>query len=60
MNKEKFQIIYMMIFIISSLGIAGNMELGVESPKWLLISFGVSGVLSICKIGYWIKKRRLF
>lgn len=56
MKKEKFQIIYMMVFIISSLGIVGNLERGIETSKYYWIIFGVSGMLTALKLMYWFKK----
>lgn len=55
-NKEKIraaiQLSYIFIFLFSAIGICGNIELGVKTPIYCWIIFGISGFLSIGKIIY--------
>lgn len=50
--KKKFQATYLLIFFITSIGIAGNIELEFETPLYIKILFIISGLLSVSKIIY--------
>lgn len=50
--QKIFQAIYLLTFFILSRGIVGNIELNIETPKYILILFIISGLLSVSKIIY--------
>lgn len=60
MNKEKFQLLYMFIFMISTIGICGNIELDIITSIHCWIIFIISGLLTIGKIIYWTINKKLF
>lgn len=59
MNREKFQLLYLFIFIISIIGICGNIELGINTPLHCFITCIISGLLSLGKIIYWISNNKI-
>lgn len=50
--QKIIQAIYLLTFFILAAGIAGNIELEFETPKYILILFIISGLLSVSKIIY--------
>ena len=44
---------YIFLFIFLSLGIVGNIELGVKTPAIILIVYSIVSILTIGKIVYW-------
>lgn len=49
-----FQITYLLLFFIMGIGIAGNIELGVETSTSHLISFAIVSFLTVGKFVYCI------
>lgn len=50
--RKLFQTTYLLIFFVTSIGIAGNIELEFETPKYILILFIISGLLAVSKTIY--------
>lgn len=50
--QKIFQATYLLIFLITSRGIAGNIELEVETPLYIKILFIISGLLTVSKMIY--------
>lgn len=54
MKREIFQLIYIFMWLIMSIGIVGNMELGIKTPTISLIIYSVLSFLVAGKIIYWV------
>ena len=50
--QKMIQYTYLLVFLITGIGICGNIELDFETPKYILILFIVSGLLTVSKIIY--------
>ena len=50
--KKMFQRIYLIIFLITGIGIAGNIDLGIKTNPILVTVMIISGALCIGKIVY--------
>lgn len=50
--RKIFQATYLLLFFITGIGIAGNIELEFETPLYIKILFIISGLLSVSKIIY--------
>lgn len=53
MRREVFQALYMALHLFLSVGIVGNMELGVKTPVYIWILFSITSFLVIGKMIYW-------
>jgi hypothetical protein len=53
MSKEVFQGLYLSLHLFLSLGIVGNMELGVQTPIYIWILYSITSFFVIGKIIYW-------
>ena len=57
MSSLNFQALYLALHLFLSLGIVGNMELGVQTPLYIWILYSITSFFVIGKIIYWhIKK----
>ena len=57
--RKIFQRSYLLLFMIMSLGIAGNIDLGVKTPTINLIVYGFVLFFTVGKIIYWIIKGKI-
>ena len=49
---------YLFLYVIMSIGIAGNIELGIKTSTKILIVYGIVCFFVAGKFIYWIKKGR--
>lgn len=57
--RKIFQISYLLLFIIMSFGVAGNIDSGVKTPTINSIFYGFVLFLTVGKITYWIIKGKI-
>lgn len=50
--QKIFQSIYLIMFFILGIGICGNIECELKTPKYIFILWGICGILSMAKIIY--------
>lgn len=50
--QKIFQATYLLTFFILAIGISGNIELNIETPKYIWLLFIISGILTIGKMIY--------
>lgn len=50
--QKAFQSTYLLMFFITSIGIATNIELDFETPTYIFILWGICGILSMAKMIY--------
>ena len=60
MKKETFQILYFILFLINSIGIAGNIECDMPIPTYGIIIETITGLLVIGKMIYWFVNDHVF
>lgn len=51
--QKIFQATYLLTFFILAIGISGNIELNIETPKHIWLLFIISGILTIGKAIYY-------
>ena len=53
MSKTVFQGLYLTLHLFLSLGIVGNMELGIQTLLYIWIMYSITSFFVIGKIIYW-------
>ncbi len=50
--QKIIQVTYLLTFLITSIGIAGNVDLGLKTPGYIFKVFIISGILTVSKLIY--------